>query len=103
MRIKPEQFHDFKLLFSLSSQSTQTKQTVIRIDNIVNGHMMTQLLQRFNQSTKEILAKGKRREETPDGIDDQRLDRYMNLNLQFTDVKCNVKSSLLLHKQIYKF
>lgn len=55
MRSKPEQFHDFKLLFSLSSQSTQTKQTVIRIDNIVTGHMMTQLLQRFNQSTKEIL------------------------------------------------
>jgi hypothetical protein len=55
MRTKPQQFNDFKLLFSLSSQTSQTKQTVIRIDNIVSGQMMAQLLQKFDESTKEAL------------------------------------------------
>jgi hypothetical protein len=55
MRNKPQQFDHFKLLFSLSSQSTQTRQTVIRIENIVNGQMMTQLMQKFNESTKDAL------------------------------------------------
>jgi hypothetical protein len=55
MRTKPKQFNDFKLLFSLSSQTSQTKQTVIRIDSIVSGQMMTQMLQKFNESTKEAL------------------------------------------------
>jgi hypothetical protein len=39
----------------LSSQTSQTKQTVIRIDNIVSGQMMAQMLQKFNESTKEAL------------------------------------------------
>jgi hypothetical protein len=55
MRTKPQQFNDFKLLFSLSSQTSQTKQTVIHIDNIVSGQMMAQLLQKFNENTKEAL------------------------------------------------
>ncbi|XP_046654273.1 uncharacterized protein LOC124345613 [Daphnia pulicaria] len=55
MRTNPKQFNDFKLLFSLSSQTSQTKQTVIRIDNIVSGQMMAQMLQKFNESTKEAL------------------------------------------------
>jgi hypothetical protein len=55
MRTKPQQFNDFKLLFSLSSQTSQTKQTVIRIDSIVSGQMMTQLLQKFDENTKEAL------------------------------------------------
>ena len=55
MRTKPQQFNDFKLLFSLSSQTSQTKETVIRIDNIVSGQMMAQMLQQFNESTKEAL------------------------------------------------
>jgi hypothetical protein len=55
MRTKPQQFNDFKLLFSLSSQTSQTKETVIRIDNIVSGQMMAQMLQKFNESTKEAL------------------------------------------------
>ncbi|XP_046654269.1 uncharacterized protein LOC124345538 isoform X2 [Daphnia pulicaria] len=55
MRTNPKQFNDFKLLFSLSSQTSQTKQTVIRIDNIVSGQMMAQMLQKFNENTKEAL------------------------------------------------
>ncbi len=55
MRTKPRQFNDFKLLFSLSSQTSQTKQTVIRIDSIVSGQMMAQLLQKFKENTKEAL------------------------------------------------
>ena len=54
MRTRPEEFHHFKLLFSMSSQSTQTKQTVIRIQSVVNGNMVSKLLQKY-QNEKEVL------------------------------------------------
>ena len=49
MRFSPEQFENFKLLFSLESQTSQTKQTTIQIKAIVAGEMASALLQRFGQ------------------------------------------------------
>jgi hypothetical protein len=54
MRSKPEQFDHFKLLFSLSSQTSQTKQTVIRIETIASGQMVSDLLQKYGSETKEV-------------------------------------------------
>ena len=54
MRYNPEQFDNLKLLFSLSSQTSQTKQSTIRLENIASGQMVAKLLQRF-QSEKEVL------------------------------------------------
>ncbi len=53
MRSNPEQFGHLKLLFSLSSQTSERKETIIRIDNIVTGEMMTKLDQRYPDA-KEV-------------------------------------------------
>ena len=54
MRSKPEQFDHFKLVFSLSSQKSQTKQTVIRIETITSGQMVSDLLQKYGSETNEV-------------------------------------------------
>jgi hypothetical protein len=59
MRINPQQFDHFKLLFSLTSQTSQTKQTVIRIDNVVSGQMVSDLLQRFDQNVQHAFLTAK--------------------------------------------
>ncbi|KAI9563440.1 hypothetical protein GHT06_010903 [Daphnia sinensis] len=54
MRSNPEQFDHFKLLFSLSSQTSKTKETTIRIENIVAGQMVSGLLQRFGHEKDQV-------------------------------------------------
>ena len=44
----------FKLLFSLTSQTSQRKETAIRIDNVVSGQMVTKLMQRYGRQNKEV-------------------------------------------------
>ncbi|XP_046456215.1 uncharacterized protein LOC124203584 [Daphnia pulex] len=53
MRSNPQQFDHFKLLYSLSSQTSQTKQTTISIESVTSGQMVTALLQKF-EDKKEI-------------------------------------------------
>ena len=55
MRAKPHQFGHLKLLFSLESQTTQTRETVIRIDNVVSGDMVSSLMQRYDPAQQEPL------------------------------------------------
>ena len=58
MRTSPEEFHHFRLLFSMSSQTTQTKETVIRIESVVNGNMVSSLLQKY-EGEEEVLLTAK--------------------------------------------
>jgi hypothetical protein len=53
MRSDPEQFDHLKLLYSLSSQTLQTKQTTIRIESVTSGQLVSTLLQKF-EDKKEI-------------------------------------------------
>ncbi len=53
MRTNPEHLNYFKLLYSLSSQTSQTKQTTISIDSVTSGQLVTSLLQKFGDK-KEI-------------------------------------------------
>ena len=55
MRAKPYQFGHLKLLFSLESQTTQTRETVIRIDNVVSGDMVSSLMQRYDPAQQKPL------------------------------------------------
>jgi hypothetical protein len=54
MRSKPEQFNYLKLLFSWTYQTTETKDTVMRIENVISSQMVNKLLRRFSQDTKEF-------------------------------------------------
>ncbi len=55
MQFKPHQFEHLKLLFSLESQTSQTRETVIRIENIVSGQLVSQLMQRYNPADSDPL------------------------------------------------
>lgn len=59
MRSRPEQFDHFKLRFSLSSQTSQTRETVIRIESVTSGEMVTSLLQKFGKHKEEVYLTAK--------------------------------------------
>jgi hypothetical protein len=54
LRSDPEQFHHFKLLYSLSSQTYLTKETTITIDSVTSGQMVAKLLHTFGEDQNEI-------------------------------------------------
>ncbi|EFX62967.1 hypothetical protein DAPPUDRAFT_119666 [Daphnia pulex] len=56
MRSNPNQFDHLKLLYSLSSQTSQTKQTTIRIDSLTSGQMVSTLLQKFENKNEIFLT-----------------------------------------------
>ena len=56
MRSNPKQFHHLKLLYSLSSQTSQTKQTTISIESITSGQMVSNLLQKFGDKKEIFLS-----------------------------------------------
>jgi len=56
MRKAPGQFSNLKLYFSLSAQTTQRRETVIRIQNIVTGEMATKLDQKFSNVNDTLLT-----------------------------------------------
>jgi hypothetical protein len=61
MRSNPEQFGHFKLLFGLASQVSQTKDITIRIDNVVSGQMVQNLLQQFDDDQVFLTANDEKR------------------------------------------
>lgn len=56
MRSHPEQFEHLKLLFSLSSQKSQTKQSTVHLENIASGQMVAKLLQKFETEEEVLLT-----------------------------------------------
>jgi hypothetical protein len=56
MRSTPKHLDHFKLLFSLSSQTSQTKHTTISIDSVTSGQMVFNLLQKFGDKTEIFLT-----------------------------------------------
>ncbi|XP_057371790.1 uncharacterized protein LOC130692722 [Daphnia carinata] len=56
MRVNPYQFSHFKLLFSLDSQTTQRRETVIRVESILSGEMMSTLHQRYPGKPDALLT-----------------------------------------------
>ncbi|XP_057374181.1 uncharacterized protein LOC130695083 [Daphnia carinata] len=56
MRVNPYQFSHLKLLFSLDSQTTQRRETVIRVESILSGEMMSTLNQRYPNKPDALLT-----------------------------------------------
>jgi hypothetical protein len=56
LRNDPTQFHHFVLLYSLSSQTSQTKQATISFESVTSGQMVTQLLQKFAEKKEVFLT-----------------------------------------------
>lgn len=56
MRSHPQQFDHFKLLCSLSSQTSERREVTIRLENIITGDMMSKLNQRYPNADTVILT-----------------------------------------------
>ena len=56
MRSAPKHLDHFKLLFRLSSQTSQTKQATINIDSVTSGSMVSHLLQKFEDKNEIFLT-----------------------------------------------
>ena len=56
MKTSPDQFDHLKLQFSLSSQTSEKRETPIRIENVVNGDLMKILNQRFPIAENVLLT-----------------------------------------------
>jgi hypothetical protein len=54
MRQSANQFSEFQILFSLASQSSQTKQTVIHVESILQGSMASKLNQQMPPGTEFV-------------------------------------------------
>ena len=62
MRHNADQFSHFRLLFSLSSERAQTRQTLMRVKNVVKGQMTSTLFQGLPNAESALLsAKDKKR------------------------------------------
>jgi hypothetical protein len=56
MRSDPEQFHHFKLLYSLSSQTSLAKETTITFESVTSSQMVADLLHKFGDKTEVFLT-----------------------------------------------
>ena len=56
MTQRPDQFANLRLSFSLSSQKSNRRETVIRIDSIVSGFMFTRLQQKYPEADSVLLT-----------------------------------------------
>ena len=58
MKQRPDQFSDLRLSFSLLSQNSNRRQTVIHIDSIVSGSMFTRLQQKYSETDSVLPTAG---------------------------------------------
>ena len=95
MRQSASQFSDFQILFSLASQSSQTKQTVILVESILEGGMGSKLNQKMPPGTEFALVTAE---------DEQQLlqESATNILIDTFDDSTDVVSSNS-EAQIYKF
>jgi hypothetical protein len=76
MRSNPEQFDHLKILYSLSAQKLQTKQTTITIDSITSGQMITNLLQKFRNEKEVFLPANDERKMLAEMATNIRMDTF---------------------------
>ena len=81
MRTRPEMFHDLRLLFSWSWQTTKTKQITIRSENVVNGNTISKLLKNF-PNEKEVALTAKDEEQ----LLSETTTHILNENFRLSDV-----------------
>ena len=72
MRWNPKQFDHLKLLYSLSSQTSQTKVTTISIDSVKSGSMVSKLLQKFRNKNEIFLT----------ASDEKKMSKEMTTNIK---------------------
>jgi hypothetical protein len=94
MRSNPEQFDHFKLLYSLSSQKSQTKHTTITIDSVISGQMFTTLLQKFKKKKEIFLTAKDERKMLTETATNIRMDTFDDSEVVTPDTESQILSIL---------
>ncbi len=76
MRSNPKQFDHLKLLYSLSSQTSQTKQTTISIDSVTSGSMVSKLLQKFGDKNEIFLTANDEKKMLTESVTNIRMETF---------------------------
>ncbi|XP_046457079.1 uncharacterized protein LOC124204112 [Daphnia pulex] len=90
MRSNPEQFDHLKLLYSLSSQTSQTKQTTISIDSITSGEMVTALLQKFGDKKEIFLTANDEKKMLTEMATKFRMDTFDDSEVESPDTESQI-------------
>jgi hypothetical protein len=94
MRSDPEQFDHFKLLYSLSSQTSQTKQTTISIDSVTSGQMVSTLLQKFEDKKEIFLTANDEKKMLTETATNIRMDTFDDSEVGSPDTESQISNIL---------
>ncbi|XP_046459432.1 uncharacterized protein LOC124205909 [Daphnia pulex] len=94
MRSNPEQFDHFKLLYSLSTQKSQTKQTTISIDRITSSQMVTSLLQKFRYKKEIFLTANDEKKMLAEITTNIRMDTFDDYEVGSPDTESQILNIL---------
>jgi hypothetical protein len=90
MRSNPEQFDHFKLLYSLSSQTSQTKQTTISIDSVTSGQLVSTLLQKFGDKKEIFLTANDEKKMLTETATNIRMDTFDDSEVGSPDTESQI-------------
>jgi hypothetical protein len=94
MRSDPEQFDHLKLLYSLSSQTSQTKQTTISIDSVTSGQLVSNLLQKFGDKKEIYLTANDEKKMLTETATKIRMDTFDDSEVGSPDAEITIYSFL---------
>jgi hypothetical protein len=94
MRSNPEQFDHLKLLYSLSSQTSQTKHTTISIDSITSGRMVSTILQKFRDKKKVFLTASDEKKMLTETATNIRMDTFDDYEVLSPDTEFQILNIL---------
>jgi hypothetical protein len=94
MRSNPEQFDHFKLLYSLSSQTSQTKHTTISIDSVTSGQLVSTLLQKFKDKKEIFLTASDEKKMLTETATKIRMDTFDDYEVVSPDTESQILNIL---------
>jgi hypothetical protein len=94
MRSVPKHLDHFKLLYSLSSQLSQTKHTTISIDSVTSGQLVSNLLQKFGDKKEIFLTANDEKKMLTETVTNIRMDTFDDYEVLSPDTESQILSIL---------
>jgi hypothetical protein len=94
MRSDPKHLDHLKLLYSLSSQTSQIKQTTIRIDSVTSGQMVSTLLQKFGDKNEIFLTANDEKKMLKETATNIRMDTFDDSEVGSPDTEFQISNIL---------
>jgi hypothetical protein len=94
MRSVPKHSNHFKLLYSLSSQTSQTKQTTITIDSVTSGQLVSTLLQKSGDKKEIFLTASDEKKMLTETATNIRMDSFEDSEVGSPDTEFQISNIL---------